>query len=120
MVRRRMRRLRKQSGDLSQGKHQGPTDCVRIQVRRSDPGETGGGKDRPDVQLFCEQCQYVTHIDCLDLPLETIPEDNWYSPDCFTDSTEIVQAGQKVGYSKKLWKAMPPKPTLKISRQKNR
>jgi hypothetical protein len=59
-----------------------------------------GGKDRPEVQLFCEQCQFVTHMDCLEPPLETIPDDDWYCPDCFNDGTEIVQAGQKVGYSK--------------------
>jgi E3 ubiquitin-protein ligase UHRF1 len=51
--------------------------------------------------LFCKQCQYVTHMDCLDPPLETIPEDDWYCPDCFNDGTKIVQTGQKISYSKK-------------------
>lgn len=59
-----------------------------------------GGKELPETQLFCEQCQYVTHMHCLDPPLEQIPDGDWYCPDCYVDKNEIVQAGQKVSSSK--------------------
>lgn len=41
--------------------------------------------------MFCEQCEYTTHMGCLDPPLDTIPEDDWYCPDCKNDASEIVQ-----------------------------
>jgi E3 ubiquitin-protein ligase UHRF1 len=28
---------------------------------------------------------------CLDPPLESIPDDDWYCPDCKNDASEIVQ-----------------------------
>ncbi len=48
---------------------------------------------REDIayQLFCEQCKYTTHMDCLNPPLDEIPTDDWYCPDCKNDSSEIVQ-----------------------------
>lgn len=60
-----------------------------------------GLKDRPDVQLFCEECQYVTHMDCLDPPLDKIPEEDFYCPWCKNDENEIVKAGQKVRMTNK-------------------
>ena len=59
-----------------------------------------GGKNDPDRLLFCEQCQYYTHMECLEEPLETIPEDDWYCPDCFNDPTQIVGKDERVRYSK--------------------
>ena len=41
-----------------------------------------GSKDEPDTQLFCEECQYVTHMRCLDPPLEEKPEGDFYCPYC--------------------------------------
>ena len=41
-----------------------------------------GLKDDPDRQLFCEECQYSTHMRCLDPPLEEVPEDDFYCPHC--------------------------------------
>ena len=57
-----------------------------------------GGKEQPEVQLFCEECNYVTHMFCLDPPLDTIPEDDWYCPLCKNDDSEIVGKGQRVKY----------------------
>jgi hypothetical protein len=50
-----------------------------------------GGKEPEDKLLFCEQCEYVTHMWCLDPPLEKVPEDDFYCPDCKNDANEIVQ-----------------------------
>jgi len=54
-----------------------------------------GGKEDPDTQLFCEECQYLTHMKCCDPPLEEIPEGDYYCFVCKTDEN-IVKAGQKV------------------------
>ena len=50
--------------------------------------------------IFCEQCQYFTHIGCLEEPLHELPEGDWYCPDCYNDPDEIVRKGERVKYSK--------------------
>jgi len=59
-----------------------------------------GGREEPETQLFCEECQYVTHMACLKPPLEKIPDGDWYCPEC-KNSDDIIKAGQKVGLTKK-------------------
>ena len=59
------------------------------------------GRDNPDTQLFCEECQYITHMACLKPPLEKILEGDWYCPDCKNNEDEIIKAGQKVCLTKK-------------------
>jgi len=36
------------------------------------------GKEEVDTLLVCEACEYFFHMKCLDPPLETIPEDDWF------------------------------------------
>ncbi|EDO40465.1 predicted protein, partial [Nematostella vectensis] len=61
-----------------------------------------GGKEDPDKQLLCDECDMAYHIYCLDPPLESIPDDeDWYCPLCKTDASEVVQAGEKLKASKK-------------------
>lgn len=37
-----------------------------------------GGKDSPDQQILCDECDMAYHMWCLDPPLENIPEsDEW-------------------------------------------
>ena len=57
-----------------------------------------GGKELPETQLFCEECEYVTHMHCLDPPLETVPDDDWYCPHCRNDPSQIVGKGEMVAY----------------------
>ena len=73
-----------------------------------------GLKDDPDKQLFCEECQYVTHLWCLDPPLEEIPEGDFYCPNCKNDASEIVNKGERVKYSKA--RAKMPSRQAKINR----
>ncbi|XP_067086192.1 E3 ubiquitin-protein ligase UHRF1 [Osmerus mordax] len=61
-----------------------------------------GVKQDPDKQLLCDECDMAFHIYCLNPPLSTIPEDeDWYCPECRTDSSEVVLAGEKLKESKK-------------------
>ncbi|XP_065574297.1 E3 ubiquitin-protein ligase UHRF1-like [Artemia franciscana] len=59
-----------------------------------------GEKKDPNLQVMCDECDHPFHIYCLDPPLEEIPEDDWYCPDCKTDD-DIVKAGDKVKESRK-------------------
>ena len=38
-----------------------------------------GGKDSPDKQILCDECDCAYHLWCLSPPLQTVPEvDEWY------------------------------------------
>ncbi|TRY62677.1 hypothetical protein TCAL_02058 [Tigriopus californicus] len=59
------------------------------------------GKERPELNLMCDECEYCYHIFCLDPPLETIPDGDWYCPECKNDESEIVAPGAKLKASLK-------------------
>ncbi|XP_067677716.1 E3 ubiquitin-protein ligase UHRF1-like [Haliotis asinina] len=61
-----------------------------------------GGKDNPGRQILCDECDQAYHLDCLNPPLETVPdEDEWYCPSCKVDTSSVVKAGEKLKESKK-------------------
>uniref|UniRef100_A0A452TTV4 E3 ubiquitin-protein ligase UHRF n=1 Tax=Ursus maritimus TaxID=29073 RepID=A0A452TTV4_URSMA len=61
-----------------------------------------GGKQDPDKQLMCDECDMAFHIYCLRPPLSSLPkEDEWYCPECRNDASEVVLAGEKLKESKK-------------------
>jgi len=69
-----------------------------------------GGKESPETQLFCEECQYTTHMTCLDPPLTQIPEGDFYCPECNLSENEIVflrsqmgKRGESTGGRRKTW-----------------
>ena len=41
-----------------------------------------GGKDSPEIQLFCQKCKNYFHMDCVSPALEDIPEEDWYCSGC--------------------------------------
>lgn len=59
-----------------------------------------GSREDAGKQLFCEECEFSTHMYCLDPPLEEIPDDDWYCPLCKNDESEIVGKGEMVKYGK--------------------
>ncbi|CAH0547983.1 unnamed protein product [Brassicogethes aeneus] len=60
------------------------------------------GKDSCDTIILCDECDYGYHIACLDPPLEKVPEEEeWYCPECKTDDSAIVKAGEKLKASQK-------------------
>uniref|UniRef100_A0A8D2LQ20 E3 ubiquitin-protein ligase UHRF n=1 Tax=Varanus komodoensis TaxID=61221 RepID=A0A8D2LQ20_VARKO len=61
-----------------------------------------GGKEAPEKQLMCDECDMAFHIYCLNPPLSCIPEEeDWYCPECRNDASEVVLAGEKLKKSKK-------------------
>lgn len=61
-----------------------------------------GGREEPDKQLLCDECDMAFHIYCLDPPLPAVPSDpEWYCPDCRIDASEVVRAGERLRQSKK-------------------
>ncbi|XP_033117513.1 E3 ubiquitin-protein ligase UHRF1-like [Anneissia japonica] len=73
-----------------------------------------GGKDDPDKQLMCDECDMAYHLYCLDPPLAELPDvEEWYCPLCKNDASEVVQAGQKLKESKKKAKMASSKSSCK-------
>eukprot|EP00062_Callorhinchus_milii_P015715 gi/632966229/ref/XP_007899301.1/ PREDICTED: E3 ubiquitin-protein ligase UHRF1 [Callorhinchus milii] len=63
---------------------------------------TCGGKQDPEKQLLCDECDMAYHTYCLTPPLTIVPEDeDWYCPLCKIDTNEVVLAGEKLKESKK-------------------
>uniref|UniRef100_A0A8C5V5P9 E3 ubiquitin-protein ligase UHRF n=1 Tax=Microcebus murinus TaxID=30608 RepID=A0A8C5V5P9_MICMU len=61
-----------------------------------------GGRQDPDKQLMCDECDMAFHIYCLCPPLSSVPpEEEWYCPECRNDASEVVLAGEKLRESKK-------------------
>ncbi|BES92250.1 YDG_SRA [Nesidiocoris tenuis] len=69
-------------------------DNIRRKCKECGCNECGGKED-PDQQICCDQCEYCYHMGCLDPPLLNIPENEWYCPSCKTDTTEISVTSQK-------------------------
>ncbi|XP_072402002.1 E3 ubiquitin-protein ligase UHRF1-like [Diabrotica undecimpunctata] len=51
--------------------------------------------------ILCDECDDEYHLECLDPPLDEVPEGDWYCPECKTDDSEIVKRGEGVRLSKK-------------------
>ncbi|XP_071441691.1 E3 ubiquitin-protein ligase UHRF1-like [Hetaerina americana] len=61
-----------------------------------------GGKEDPEKQLVCDECECSYHLNCLKPPLDSIPdEEEWFCSECKTDVSEVVMAGGKLKESKK-------------------
>ncbi|XP_035274387.1 PHD and RING finger domain-containing protein 1-like isoform X2 [Anguilla anguilla] len=57
--------------------------------------EVCGRRDREDRLLLCDGCDAGYHIECLSPPLDAVPVEEWFCPECtcnnpHTDSTEEV------------------------------
>lgn len=61
-----------------------------------------GGKDCPDKQILCDECDMAYHLWCVEPKLEAVPEDDdWYCPSCRRDTSEVIGAGEKMRLTKK-------------------
>lgn len=50
------------------------------------------GKEDEHNLLLCDECNSAYHLSCLNPPLTSIPEeDYWYCPECKNDENEIVK-----------------------------
>lgn len=45
----------------------------------------------PATMLMCDGCDYgCHHMECLDPPLDTLPEGDWFCPQCVGDNADVV------------------------------
>lgn len=83
-----------------------PVNCTKCKDDKNRKCKECGcricaGKESCDRMILCDECDYGYHTSCLSPPLEAIPEGDWYCPDCKTDDSAIVKAGEKLKESKK-------------------
>lgn len=81
-------------------------DCKKCKDNPSkDCGECGcfecKKKNDTAILLMCDECEYCYHIYCLDPPLESVPDGDWYCPVCKNDEDEIVKPGAMLKKNKK-------------------
>jgi hypothetical protein len=53
-----------------------------------------GECDREDRMLLCDGCDLGYHLECLDPPMDTVPLEEWFCPDCALSSS--VQIAEEV------------------------
>ncbi|KAJ7695045.1 RCC1/BLIP-II [Mycena rosella] len=78
-----------------------PEVCIQC---GEDHGEDG------DEVLECEKCDAPYHLACLTPPLESIPEGEWFCPDCEESPGASVGAAAKKLKSKSLKRKAEPSP----------
>jgi NMD protein affecting ribosome stability and mRNA decay len=42
----------------------------------------GSPDDSEDPMVLCDDCDYGIHLNCHEPPLEELPQDDWFCPDC--------------------------------------
>ncbi|KAM5247365.1 PHD and RING finger domain-containing protein 1 isoform 2-T2 [Ctenodactylus gundi] len=59
------------------------------EVEEEDPTfcEVCGRSDREDRLLLCDGCDAGYHMECLDPPLQEVPVDEWFCPECAAPGT---------------------------------
>nr|CAI5853739.1 unnamed protein product [Callosobruchus analis] len=60
-----------------------------------------GGKEDWESTILCDECDDGYHLTCLKPPLESVPDEEWYCPECKNDNSEIVKAGERLKETKK-------------------
>lgn len=69
------------------------------QVCQSEKSKTGD--DEKDVLLECERCEHPYHLQCLDPPLDAVPEGEWQCPVCVEDGEASEDADAQAASKKK-------------------
>ncbi|XP_075401256.1 PHD and RING finger domain-containing protein 1 isoform X2 [Tenrec ecaudatus] len=68
-----------------------PTENTKAapEAEEEDPTfcEVCGRSDREDRLLLCDGCDAGYHMECLDPPLQEVPVDEWFCPECAAPST---------------------------------
>lgn len=53
--------------------------------------EVCGRCDREDRLMLCDGCDFGYHMECLDPPLETVPIEEWFCPECSAAAAASTQ-----------------------------
>lgn len=71
--------------------------------------EVCGRSDREDRLLLCDACDLGYHCECLSPPLQSVPIEEWYCPDCAPDHAPDEGECGNMG----LYRLPPPLPCVK-------
>lgn len=56
-----------------------------------------GGKDAPEQQIVCDECNRLNHLWCLPEPLNSVPpeDEDWYCPSCKNEDLQSIQSKEQ-------------------------
>lgn len=62
--------------------------------------------DREETLLLCDGCDNGYHMECLYPPLEYVPIEEWYCPECAPQYRRVSVACSMLMFKYLLWKAI--------------
>uniref|UniRef100_A0A3Q4GM51 PHD-type domain-containing protein n=1 Tax=Neolamprologus brichardi TaxID=32507 RepID=A0A3Q4GM51_NEOBR len=60
---------------------EGQEETVNLDLEQTNC-EVCGGSDREDRLLLCDGCDAGYHMECLTPPLDSVPVEEWFCPEC--------------------------------------
>lgn len=48
--------------------------------------------DREDRMLLCDGCDLGYHLECLNPPMQQVPMDEWYCPECANNQLNMAES----------------------------
>ncbi|KAM6960513.1 uncharacterized protein phrf1 [Aplochiton taeniatus] len=69
--------------------------------------EVCGGRDREDRLLLCDGCDAGYHMECLTPPLDAVPVEEWFCPECEANNRRSRGSGEEQSETDSLSNARP-------------
>ncbi|XP_040894403.1 PHD and RING finger domain-containing protein 1 isoform X2 [Toxotes jaculatrix] len=64
--------------------------------------EVCGGSDREDRLLLCDGCDSGYHMECLTPPLDSVPVEEWFCPECQANNRHSRGSAEELSYAESL------------------
>ncbi|KAM9854080.1 uncharacterized protein phrf1 [Aulostomus maculatus] len=78
--------------------------------------EVCGGSDREDRLLLCDGCDAGYHMECLTPPLDAVPVEEWFCPECVASNNHSRASAEEVSDAESLPSTAHPVTSRSLSR----
>ncbi|XP_058501022.1 PHD and RING finger domain-containing protein 1 isoform X3 [Solea solea] len=80
---------------------EGQEETVDLDLEQTNC-EVCGGSDREDRLLLCDGCDAGYHMECLTPPLDAVPVEEWFCPECEVSNRHLRDMAEEVGDAESL------------------
>ncbi|XP_038131370.1 PHD and RING finger domain-containing protein 1 [Cyprinodon tularosa] len=80
---------------------QGQEETVNLDLEQTNC-EVCGGSDREDQLLLCDGCDAGYHMECLTPPLDAVPVEEWFCPECETNNRHLRGSPEEISDTESL------------------